>query len=199
MKISVVTPTWRRRRFALNTIQQVRHQRRAGFDVEHLVVSDGPDPLLHAICDQYGAHYHELAAGPHHDFGAAARDAGNALAAGDYIAWWDDDNYYEPDYLQTLADVLAVGTFDVAVCQVMHWEPAGARIIPGRWTGEPRLNWIDTACIVARADLARRERWVDGTPTINDFEYFTRLWRHTPRVAWLDRVLADHLLTQFDP
>lgn len=106
MKISVITPTWQRHHLLLQRcIPSVLAQTVA---VEHVVVSDGPDPTLREHLTNIPVVYAEVA--EHADdpcnYGARARNRGLEVASGDLIAYLDDDNAFMPNHVQLLAEAL---------------------------------------------------------------------------------------------
>ena len=103
--ISVITPTWKRHTdLLMGAIPTVAAQ--TGVELEHIVVSDGPDPMLRRIVPRR-VQYFEL---PEHDpdkhWGAPARNFGLTKVSGEFIAYLDDDDLWEPDHLETLLDAL---------------------------------------------------------------------------------------------
>lgn len=103
--ISVITPTWHRHMDLLRgAIPTVRAQ--AGVEFEHIVVSDGPDPVLRQLIPS-NVRYFEL---PEHEpekhWGAPARNFGLTKARGEYIAYLDDDDLWEPDHLAVMKEAL---------------------------------------------------------------------------------------------
>ena len=104
--VSVITPTWQRRDWLLNRcIPSVQAQDWPA--VEHVVVSDGPDPELAAAIIGQVEEFDQL---PDHDpaakFGTRPRLRGLELATGDYIAYLDDDDAYRPHHCTVLAGAL---------------------------------------------------------------------------------------------
>jgi len=99
--ISVITPTWNRHSVLLEEcIPTVRSQ--VAVELEHIIVSDGPDPELSARIPA-GVRYFELPEhGPEKHWGAPARNFGLTKARGEFIAYLDDDDLWEPDHLATL-------------------------------------------------------------------------------------------------
>jgi hypothetical protein len=110
--VSVVTPTWQRHELLLGRcIPSVQSQ---GYPaVEHIVVSDGPDPVLAGKLSMpwldgwRGLWYREL---PEHDpephYGHHARAHGLELAQGEYITYVDDDDALRPLHCSLLAAAL---------------------------------------------------------------------------------------------
>lgn len=106
MKVSVITPTWQRHDLLLERcIPSVAAQT---VPVEHVVVSDGPDPELRELLagvDVVYAEVHEHADDPC-NYGARARNRGLEVATGDLIAYLDDDNAFMPRHVEVLANAL---------------------------------------------------------------------------------------------
>ena len=112
-KISVITPTWQRHDLLFSRcIPSVQAQTYP--DVEHVIVSDGPDPkLLFKVASLYPAlhipalQYAQL---PEHDpdehWGAAARLFGAEFSSGDLITYCDDDDALRPDHCALMAAAL---------------------------------------------------------------------------------------------
>lgn len=104
--VSVITPTWRRHGVLLSRcIPSVAAQTYPC--VEHIVVSDGPDPELAAMIPP-GIRFAELSVHPESERwgGADARKRGLEMARGDLIAYLDDDDAYRPEHIQVLATAL---------------------------------------------------------------------------------------------
>lgn len=62
------------------------------------IVADGSYPDVKKLVQKYGIQYgyFEIPGGPHHDWGARARNFGLELAKKAYIAFMDDDDHYLP-------------------------------------------------------------------------------------------------------
>jgi glycosyltransferase involved in cell wall biosynthesis len=101
--VSVITPTFRRHRVLLRRcIPSVAAQSYP--EVEHVVVSDGPDDALRTALDGSPVRYGESEHGGH--WGHLARLKGIEMARGALMAWLDDDDAYRPDHLAVLAAAL---------------------------------------------------------------------------------------------
>ncbi len=107
--VSVITPTWQRHDVLLSRcLPSVQAQ---NWPHEHVVVSDGPDAELRSTAWPASVRYSEL---PDHDpvrhWGHRARRHGLELARGEFIAYLDDDDYWEPGHLRVLAGALTADT-----------------------------------------------------------------------------------------
>jgi glycosyltransferase involved in cell wall biosynthesis len=110
--VSVITPTWQRHKLLFSRcIPSVHGQ---GYEnVEHIIVSDGPDPMLAqrlAPNGPDGARDRWFYALPEHDpdehWGHAARQTGIDLASGEFITYCDDDDALRRDHCSLLAQAL---------------------------------------------------------------------------------------------
>lgn len=163
---SVVTPTWQRHDLLTGRcIPSVQAQDYPA--VEHVIVSDGPDPELaaHPALSAPGIRFEEL---PEHDhsvgWGHRARLRGIEMAKGDFIAYLDDDNAYRPSHLsQVIAAMERDGAdFGYAVA-LFHGRgpdyPVGS--------APPVLGQVDTSLIVHRRELLEKATWEDPRPALD--------------------------------
>jgi glycosyltransferase involved in cell wall biosynthesis len=148
--------------------------------VEHLVVSDGPDPVLREklarpwLDGWRNLRYLEL---PAHDedrhYGHHARAHGLELARGEYIAYVDDDDSLCPDHCHRLAAALdAAPEAGFAVSQMASHGPHGITVI-----GEGEL-----ACGNVGTPMIMHRRWpleIAGWDHAGQFEDWDLVW------AWL--------------
>lgn len=192
-KVSVVTPTWNRRRLLLERcIPSVLAQDYDGM-IEHVIVSDGPDP---ALADVPGAVFLDAHL-PARNKGIYARMAGTDLATGDLIAYLDDDNAWRPDHLSLLA--AAIGREDASFA---YSRAACSNANGCRWEigcAPPVFGQIDTSMIVHRAGLLETAAWEpSGRPA--DWHLVDRWlaagarWVHVPRIT-MDYFSSDPALT----
>lgn len=108
--VSVITPTWQRHELLFNRcVMSVQAQDYN--PVEHVIVSDGPDPVLSsAFTGSIMAgtpRYYELGEHePAEHYGHYARLLGLEHARGDYITYCDDDDSLRPEHCHLLAEAL---------------------------------------------------------------------------------------------
>lgn len=123
--VSIVTPTWQRHELLLEAIANVRQQDYP--NLEHVIISDGPDPrLMDRLCGHpaYSAGrppitFHQLGRnftehGPPNSFGVGALTAGMLLARGEHQVWLCDDERMMPDHISSLVDALEAKGADFA-------------------------------------------------------------------------------------
>jgi glycosyltransferase involved in cell wall biosynthesis len=190
--VTVVTPTWQRHDLLFNRcIMSVQAQDYPA--LEHIVVSDGPDPVLaSAFKDSILAstpRYYELPEHPDAQWGHHARLHGIDLAKGEYIAYLDDDNSWHSYHVRLLVAALEETGADFAY-PLMAVHGRGEYVIG---TDPPACGQIDTSMIIHRRGLldVATWRWHPGIPTI-DWDLVER-WM-AAGVAWVrvPRVTADY-------
>lgn len=198
--VSVITPTWQRHDLVVDRcIPSVADQLYP--NVEHIVVSDGPDDVLYEKLKAQprpGLRYAEV---EQHDdtarWGHWARLAGIAMAKGEIISYLDDDNFYRPRHLwltvQALKDNPDAGFAYTRT--FMH--------IQGRFGGEtpqafyeigtdpPQYGQIDTSGIVHRRDILNIATWEPSLPTI-DWDLVHRWMRAGVTWVYVPEVTVDY-------
>jgi O-antigen biosynthesis protein len=188
---SVITPTWERHQLLLERcIPSVQVQ--TWPDVEHVVVSDGPDDRLAAVLAGYDVVYGELPEHPNDDcnFGAYSRNHGLTLATGELIAYLDDDNAFRPEHVETLANALLNSDAEFAYSQMLR-HPAEDTV--GRTP--PAHGSVDSSILMHRRDTPDKfGLWPIPSPYAVDWELVKNwlergaTWVHVPRVTvdyWL--------------
>jgi hypothetical protein len=178
-RVTVVTPTWQRHDLLLNrAIPSVQAQGYPG--VEHLVVSDGPDPELGKRLSQpwldgwKDLWYREL---PGHDpekhYGHHCRAYGLEIATGAYITYVDDDDALRPLHCHMLAKALDENPeAGFAVSRMASHHPDSAVTIIGH--GPLACGNVGTPMIMHRREA------LDGLPG----------WDHAGQFEDWDFVLA---------
>lgn len=158
--VSVITPTWQRHELLLGRcMPSVAAQTYHCHYIEHIIVSDGPDPELAARIGRITAgrgqsvRFDEL---PEHDpaarWGHRARLRGLELARGEIIAYLDDDDAWRPDHCAVVARALQ--EHPEAAC---GWTRAAAwhqGELIGVLGGEPSYGRVITSAIFHRRELA---------------------------------------------
>jgi glycosyltransferase involved in cell wall biosynthesis len=185
MKISVVTPTWERHDLLLNRcIPSVAAQT---VPVEHVVVSDGPDPELQELLTGINVVYAEVS--EHHiddiNVGGWARNRGLEVATGDLIAYLDDDNAFRPCHIECLSKTLLGSTADFAYSR-MHRHGLGDDVgsVP------PDYGCIDSSIIMHRRETTSKfGRWPAPSIYAIDWQLIEAwmkagaTWVHVPEIT----------------
>jgi glycosyltransferase involved in cell wall biosynthesis len=152
VRISVITPTWQRHELLVERcVPSVAAQT---VPVEHVVVSDGPDPVLRelladVVYAEVDQHYDDPV-----NVGARARNRGLEVASGDLIAYLDDDNAFRPHHVETLAEALVNSGRDFAYSR-MYRHGLGDEI----GAEPPEHGRVDSSILMQRADTHLKFGW----------------------------------------
>lgn len=161
--VSVITPTYMRHDLLLGRcIPSVQQQ---GYrPLEHVIVSDGPDPYLQSLIGEHlgglpvPLRYGSTAV--HRGcWGGLPRRHATELATGEYLAYLDDDDTYRDDHVLQLAAVLDRNPHLGAAYSWMLCHMADGREL--RYPGPPGVM-IGTPMIMHRRELLDIAGWQDG-------------------------------------
>jgi len=188
--VSVVTPTWQRHDLLLKRCVPSVQAQTYG-DVEHIIVSDGPDPELAALLPA-AVRFVQL---PEHDpairWGLRARLHGIGLARGDYIAYLDDDNSFRPEHVARLAAALDANPGAGFAYSRMQVNGRGPAYIIG--SDPPFCGLIDTSEIMHRPVLLAVATWRDdGVQATIDWDLIARWMAAGVTWACVPEITADY-------
>jgi len=114
-RISVITGTYNRENMLPRAIESVLNQTWSDFEL--IVVDNGSIDKSGQIADEFAAKDKRIRvlhlnpnSGP-----AGAYNAGLEAACGDYVAYVDDDDWIEPDYLEFLYEMIRANHADIAI------------------------------------------------------------------------------------
>ncbi|GHS96322.1 hypothetical protein AGMMS50276_14510 [Synergistales bacterium] len=114
-KISVIMLVYNREALVSRAIDSIRAQ--TFTDYEYIIVDNGSIDRSGVIVDEYAATDSRIKVihRPRGNIGSG-RNAGLDVSKGDYIAFVDDDDYAEPDFLEFLYGFAEAHHADIAVC-----------------------------------------------------------------------------------
>lgn len=196
--VSVVTPTWKRLWLLAETLRHVNAQDYP--HVEHVVISDGPEPELWGWTGdaptvvELGRNWSGLMP---ESFGIAPLTVGYLMAQGEYLMpWCDDERALAADHITRLVDLLESTGADFVYPKVRIWRngnPAGpeTRTIG---TDPPRHSQI-THYLFRASNLHRfgMPRW--GTHPV-DWSLVSDWMERGATWAMLDDCTFSHRLDQ---
>jgi glycosyltransferase involved in cell wall biosynthesis len=188
--VSVITPTWQRADLLLGRcVPAVQAQTYP--NVEHVIVSDGPDPELAARIPAVGPtvvpiRFEELPAHGGH-WGIDARLRGIELAAGDLITYCDDDDAYRPRHAEVLAAALEDPTAAFAYAQMQTWNGTQPVEILGQ--DPPTPGTVGTCTMHRRTTLAAGT-WQRDLPNI-DYTLVARWMAGGMRHKFVPEITCD--------
>ena len=153
MKVSVLIPVYNAEKFLRRCIDSVLSQTYQ--DIEIVCIDDGSSDASPMVLDDYAQNYpcrvkveHRSNAGV-----ANARNRALELATGDYVAFIDDDDFVDSDYIETLVHASKHGTADIVLSGYRRPDVKGkirTRVVP-----VPGTDWAPYAVEAAWAKLYR--------------------------------------------
>lgn len=115
-KISVIVPVYNSEKYLHECVESILRQTLP--DLELILVDDGSTDGSAGICDQYAKQDARVKViHKHNGRAASARNAGLRIAAGEYIAFVDSDDWVEPDMYERM---LLTGA-DVTLCDYVRF------------------------------------------------------------------------------
>lgn len=166
--VSIIVPVYNAEAYLEQTVQSIQKQTHP--DWELVLIDDGSTDGSGAICDRFAAEDARIAALHIRNEGVAnARNVGLAAATGDFIAFCDSDDLYEPDFLQTLFEQQRASHADLCVASVYVDTENDSQAHPAPLTGELTekdfraivhgwfdIYWMGLWNKLYRADIVRR-------------------------------------------
>lgn len=127
MKVSVIMLTYNREQYVGRMIESVLAQDFEDF--EFIIVDNGSTDRSGEIADQYAENDDRIRV-IHKSAGniGSGRNAGLDIAAGEYIAFVDDDDYAEPCMLRILYELASQHNADMTVCG--SWKEINGEKVP---------------------------------------------------------------------
>jgi glycosyltransferase involved in cell wall biosynthesis len=196
--VSVITPTWQRAELLLERcVPSVQAQTYP--DIEHVIVSDGPDQELAQAITALGMtrpgqlaqrHVIRFAQLAEHDpdrhWGHLARQHGLRLARGKLVAYLDDDDAYRPHHVAALASALVLQPGASFAYSRMQRHTVPPEVIG---SDPPALAKISTQLLMHRRELATD--WGPDALYEEDWRLVSR-WLHAGAAyAFVNDVTVD--------
>lgn len=187
--VSVVIPTRGRPALLRRAVRSALAQSRPALEV--VVVVDGDDPETDRALDELADPRLRVVRLPAARGGAGARNAGVGAAAGDWIAFLDDDDEWLPHKLeaQLRAAAASAHAYPVLCSRLIARSPRGDYLWPRRVPrpGEPASEYlfarsslfqgegiIQTTMLVAPRALLLRVPFTEGLPRHQEWDWVLR-------------------------
>lgn len=131
-QVSVIIPVYNIAAHLEQCLDSVARQTLA--DIEVICVDDGSTDESPAILAHYAAEdsrfrvVTQANAGP-----GAARNAGLALAGGEYVIFLDSDDWFEPDFLEKMVRRTRETGTDVTICRAVEFDTESGQELLSEW------------------------------------------------------------------
>ena len=155
-KISVIIPVYNREKSLKKCLDSVMGQTYKNLEI--ILVDDGSKDSSGVICDEYAAGDSRIKVIHQQNAGvAAARNAGLAMATGDYIGWVDSDDWIEPDMYEFMLDNAQKYEADIVVCSRL--EQYENRSIFKGWQQTKILDTEQALGLLLQDDIIKNYLW----------------------------------------
>lgn len=113
--IAVIIPVYNSDRYLERCLDSILGQTYG--DLEIILIDDGSTDRSGEICDRYAADDSRVKVLHQKNMGVSgARNAGLAVAQGEYVSFIDSDDWIDSQYFELLYNVLKDGRYDVSMC-----------------------------------------------------------------------------------
>jgi glycosyltransferase involved in cell wall biosynthesis len=205
-KVSVIIPTYNRRMALLRAIQSVLDQ--TFKDYEIIVVNDhSTDDTEHYLSTLQVKDLHQIHL-DRNNGGGFARNQGIDRSSGDYIAFLDDDDAWEPTKLEEQMTLLSSTGAGLCHTGFNLFSENGKFIryvyirpeFNDRFKAIMHDNFLGgTSSIIAQSALVKAAGGFDPTlPALQDYDFFIRLLKKNPAVASIEKPLVRYYFIDRD-
>lgn len=126
LKLSIIIPVYNSEKYLDKCLESVCHQNLSESDYEIIVINDGSDDRSREIIEKFTVKYpHIVFINQENQGVSAARNAGLALAKGDYITFIDSDDFIYPDSLPKLLNYILRNDLDILYGSMEHIDEMG--------------------------------------------------------------------------
>lgn len=176
--VSVIIPTHNRSQLLESAIRSVLAQTYGWLEI--VVVDDGSDDETRGVVQRFEDSRIRYIRHDSPRGGAAARNSGIKAATGEYIAFLDDDDEWEPNKTESQLGVLA--SCDVVLCMSTSSAEQDVRDLVKKGVcnleqlrrGMPRIG-AGVSAIMGRADVFRNVLFDERLPRCQDWDLLIRL------------------------
>lgn len=208
MKLSIVVPVYGVANYLCKCVDSLLVQNIEDYEI--ILVDDGSPDECPKICDEYAEKYTKIKAIHQTNAGlSAARNAGLAIAQGEYIMYVDSDDYLEPNVLDALMEQVERDQLDVLRFRYQNVRESGEAFAPYKdmtnfndYSSTPTdgLSFLNermgTQCyavqFILRCELALLEQFTPGI-YYEDIDWTPRMLLRAKRVASTDLVVYNYL------
>lgn len=118
--ISVIVPIYNVEKYLARCVDSIVNQTYKNLEI--ILVDDGSPDLCPQMCDDYAEKDSRIKVVHKKNGGLSdARNAGMAVATGEYISFIDSDDYVSDDFFECLLDVMNKESSDIAECSVVKF------------------------------------------------------------------------------
>ena len=209
MKLSIIVPIYGVAKYLPKCVESLLAQDISDYEI--ILVDDGSPDECPEICDQYTGRHSNIKVIHQENAGlSAARNAGLAIARGDYIIYVDSDDYLQPNVLGALLAQAERDQLDVLRFRYQNVNESGEAFVPHEgmktdyndYSSRPTdgllfLNermWVQCYAVqfLVKREIALQELFTPGI-YFEDTDWTPRMLLRAKRVASTDLVVYNYL------
>jgi glycosyltransferase involved in cell wall biosynthesis len=148
-KVSVIVPVYNASRYLRTCIDSILCQTLKEFEL--ICVDDGSTDDSLAILREYAASDPRVRVLTQaNQYAGTARNAGKAVATGEYLVFWDSDDFFKPEALELMYNKSKEDQADVCICSVSHYFEDLQKLFP-------TSGYIKKKCLPPKLPFNRKD------------------------------------------
>jgi len=157
-KISVIVPIYKVETYLNKCVESIVNQTYT--DLEIILVDDGSPDSCPALCDEWAVKDRRIKVIHKENGGLSdARNAGLAVATGEYISFIDSDDWIEPNFLQFLWNALTRTGAGIADCSTRLVDEDGQELSVRGMSKNEILDAVDALVHLVKEDRVYQTVW----------------------------------------
>lgn len=170
--ISVIVPIYKVEKYLDKCVESIVSQSYP--DLEIILVDDGSPDACPQMCDDWATRDSRIKVVHKENGGLSdARNAGLAVATGEYISFIDSDDWIEPDFLQVLLDAMEQTGADIADCAIRLVSEDGKELSVRGVSEDETLDTVTALVRLVKEDRVYQTVWnkLYRRPVIGDIRF----------------------------
>ena len=156
--ISVIVPIYKVEAYLNKCVESIVAQTYANLEI--ILVDDGSPDTCPQMCDAWAAKDSRIKVVHKENGGLSdARNAGLAVATGEYVSFIDSDDWIEPDFMQTLLDAMDCTGADISDCATRLVDEDGNSLSIRGVGQDETLGTIDALVRLVKEDRIFQTVW----------------------------------------
>lgn len=140
--ISVIVPIYKVENYLNKCVESIAAQSYSNLEI--ILVDDGSPDNCPQMCDEWTAKDSRVKAIHKENGGLSdARNAGLAVATGEYISFIDSDDWIEPEFMEVLLDAITTTGADIAECGTRLVDEDGNKLSARGVKADETLSTVD--------------------------------------------------------
>ncbi len=138
-KISIIVPVYNAEKYIDRCIKSIYAQSFTQYEI--ILVNDGSTDHSAKLCEEYAEKDNRITVIHKANEGAgSARNAGIKVAKGEYLAFPDVDDWFEPEMYQELYDLACSGDYDIVFSGVNYYQNQEGKLTYSRSSFCPAIS-----------------------------------------------------------